>query len=55
MPLGGMNKAEVKAIAAARLPGLRILSKPESMGICFIGKRDMRGFLQDYIVLTKGR
>jgi hypothetical protein len=50
-----MMKSEVKAIAAARLPGLRILSKHESMGICFIGKRDIKDFLDDYITMTPGR
>lgn len=54
-PIGHLTKAEVKAIAAQRLPGLKVLSKPESMGICFIGKRDMRDFLEDYITLTSGR
>jgi len=54
-PIGHLPKAEVKAIASARLPGLNILTKHESMGICFIGKRDMKDFLQDYITLTKGR
>jgi tRNA-specific 2-thiouridylase len=55
LPIGHLSKAEVKAIAARRLPDLRVLSKPESMGICFIGKRDMRDFLDDYITLTPGR
>jgi tRNA-specific 2-thiouridylase len=55
LPIGHLSKAEVKAIAALRLPALRVLSKPESMGICFIGKRDMRDFLDDYITLTPGR
>ncbi len=54
-PLGHLSKAEVKHIAHTRLPGLNILTKHESMGICFIGKRDMKDFLQDYITLTKGR
>lgn len=55
LPIGHLTKAEVKAIAAERLPGLRVLTKHESMGICFIGKRDMRDFLEDYITLTPGR
>jgi tRNA U34 2-thiouridine synthase MnmA/TrmU len=55
LPIGHMMKSEVKAIAAARLPGLRILSKHESMGICFIGKRDMKDFLDEYITMTPGR
>jgi tRNA-specific 2-thiouridylase len=56
LPIGHLSKAEVKAIAARRLPDhARVLSKPESMGICFIGKRDMRDFLDDYITLTPGR
>lgn len=54
-PIGHLTKAEVKAIAAQRLAGTKILSKAESMGICFIGKRDMRDFLEDYITLTSGR
>jgi tRNA U34 2-thiouridine synthase MnmA/TrmU len=55
LPIGHMMKSEVKAIAAARLPGLRVLSKHESMGICFIGKRDMKDFLDEYITMTPGR
>jgi tRNA-specific 2-thiouridylase len=42
-PIGDMNKAETRAVAA-RL-GLRTASKKESQDICFVGKGDYRSFL----------
>ncbi len=44
-PVGELTKTEVRAIA--RRIGLRTADKPESMDICFVGRRDYRGFLQD--------
>jgi tRNA U34 2-thiouridine synthase MnmA/TrmU len=66
MPVGGYTKKQIREIAAkSRLGGdsssgggaaaVNALSKKESMGICFIGKRDMRSFLDDYISITSGR
>ena len=46
-PLGGMLKAEVRALA--RAAGLPTAERRESMGICFIGKRPLRQFLAEHI------
>ena len=56
-PVGGMLKDEVKKLATESplLHGLPILTKPESMGVCFIGKRSMPDFLSNYFTLTPGR
>eukprot|EP01038_Epipyxis_sp_PR26KG_P008112 gene8112-10987_t len=53
-PLGNLTKATVKNIARENFSGLNIITKPESMGICFIGKRKMSNFLSNYIELTVG-
>ena len=53
-PLGKTLKSDVRAIAAKYFEGLEILSKKESMGICFIGRRSFPGFLSSYICLTRG-
>ncbi|XP_054999153.1 mitochondrial tRNA-specific 2-thiouridylase 1 isoform X1 [Sorex araneus] len=43
-PLGGLTKAFVKKIAAEN--GLQhVLQKKESMGICFVGKRNFENFI----------
>lgn len=44
-PLGGMTKAEVRAMSAER--GLATAHKPESMDICFIPDNDYRRFLSE--------
>ena len=56
-PLGNYYKHQVRQLAmqSPRLQGLSILTKPESMGVCFIGKRSMPEFLSNYIPLTPGR
>ena len=41
--------------SVVNLQGLSVLTKPESMGICFIGKRSLPSFLSNYITLTPGR
>jgi tRNA-uridine 2-sulfurtransferase len=46
---------QVKAIAAERFKGLAVLTKKESMGVCFIGKRHFPQFLSNYMPLTPGR
>jgi len=38
-----------------RLAGLGVLTKPESMGVCFVGKRPLQQFLSSYIDCTPGR
>ena len=51
-PIGDLPKTEVRAIAT-RL-GLATARKKDSTGICFIGERDFRGFLAQYIAITPG-
>jgi tRNA-specific 2-thiouridylase len=51
-PVGAMEKKEVKALA--KKAGLPNAEKKESMGICFIGKRDFKPFLSQYIAYKKG-
>lgn len=47
-PLGGLRKTEVKQLA--RRIGLhRLAEKRESTGICFVGKRDFKAFIQEVI------
>lgn len=47
-PIGHMAKEDVKALARSR--GFKdIAAQKESMGICFIGKRNFRSFLQEYV------
>lgn len=46
-PIGGLTKPQVREIAVkAGLPNHR---KRDSTGICFIGEREFRGFLQQYL------
>lgn len=56
-PIGHLYKSEVKKIAQSYpdFNGLRILQKKESMGVCFIGKREMSEFLPNYFQPTPGR
>lgn len=51
-PIGHMKKSEIKKIAAEH--GLATAGKKESMGICFIGKRDFKPFLNQYIASEPG-
>ena len=51
-PVGELPKSEVRAIAE-RL-GLATARKKDSTGICFIGERDFRAFLAQYIAITPG-
>ncbi|GAB3333203.1 tRNA 2-thiouridine(34) synthase MnmA [Marilutibacter aestuarii] len=51
-PLGELPKSEVRRMAAeARLP---TAAKKDSTGICFIGERDFRGFLSQYLPAQPG-
>ena len=52
-PLGKLDKAEVRAIAEKH--GLATATKKDSTGICFIGERNFRNFLQTYIPNKKGK
>ncbi|MFP5333488.1 MAG: tRNA 2-thiouridine(34) synthase MnmA [Acidimicrobiia bacterium] len=43
-PVGDLEKPDVRRLAAEL--GLRTADKPESMDICFVGRRDYRSFLR---------
>lgn len=51
-PLGNMLKNEVRQIA--RLYQLEVASKKDSTGVCFIGERNFKAFLQNYLPAQKG-
>jgi tRNA-specific 2-thiouridylase len=51
-PVGELPKSEVRAIAA-RI-GLPVAAKKDSTGICFIGERPFREFLNRYLPTTPG-
>lgn len=51
-PIGELEKSRVRAIAHEH--GLVTASKKDSTGICFIGKRNFREFLSDYITPNPG-
>ena len=51
-PLGELTKPEVRE--RARSAGLPVHDKPDSTGICFIGERPFREFLNQYIADTPG-
>ena len=51
-PIGSMHKSEVRALASEfKLP---VADKPDSQGICFIGKLDMQDFLRTRIPPVPG-
>ncbi|XP_024906775.1 mitochondrial tRNA-specific 2-thiouridylase 1 isoform X12 [Pteropus alecto] len=53
-PLGGLTKDFVKKIAAEnRLH--HVLQRKESMGICFVGKRNFENFILQYLQPRPGR
>jgi tRNA-uridine 2-sulfurtransferase len=52
MPLGTLHKQEVRELA--RSAGLPVFNKRDSTGICFIGERPFRQFLEQYIAHTPG-
>ncbi len=51
-PLADITKPEVRAIAERY--GLATSKKKDSTGVCFIGERDFRAFLAQYIPMKKG-
>jgi tRNA-uridine 2-sulfurtransferase len=51
-PLGELLKSEVRAIAES--VGFDNFEKKDSTGICFIGERDFRSFMQRYLPSTPG-
>ena len=56
-PLGQYTKQEVRSIAAqsSLLSDLNVCRKKESVGVCFIGERNMKSFLTEYFDPTPGR
>lgn len=52
-PLGGLTKPEVRKIAEQKK--LVTATKKESMGICFVGKVDIREFLKQFVEFEPGR
>jgi len=52
-PIGGMEKSKIKKIA--RDAGLNLFAeKKESTGICFIGNRNFKNFINEYLESTPG-
>lgn len=51
-PLGGMEKSEVRDIA--QKAGLATANKKDSTGICFIGERNFKQFLSEYLPAQPG-
>lgn len=51
-PVGGMTKAEVRSLA--REAGLPTSEKKDSTGVCFIGERRFKPFLQQYLPALPG-
>jgi tRNA-specific 2-thiouridylase len=51
-PIGHLEKKEVRALA--RKAGLPTAEKKDSTGICFIGERNFKSFLSDYLPYQKG-
>ncbi|MGX7329278.1 tRNA 2-thiouridine(34) synthase MnmA [Enterococcus bulliens] len=51
-PLGGMEKKEVREIAERA--GLATAKKKDSTGVCFIGEKNFKQFLSNYLPAKKG-
>ena len=52
-PLGDIDKPEVRRLAEKY--GLATAKKKDSTGICFIGERNFRGFLENYLPNQPGK
>lgn len=52
-PLGGLTKPEVRSLAEKL--DLPIAKKKDSTGICFIGERNFREFLKNYLPAKSGK
>lgn len=52
-PLGDIDKVDVRKMADEL--NLAVAKKKDSTGICFIGERDFRKFLQNYIPMKEGK
>ena len=51
-PVGGMTKSQVREIAKAH--GLPVSEKKDSTGVCFIGERNFKKFLSEYLPAQPG-
>lgn len=51
-PIGEMKKSEVRRLASAY--DLTVATKKDSTGVCFIGERNFKEFLQNYILANPG-
>lgn len=51
-PLGGMDKSEVRRIAETA--GLKTAKKKDSTGICFIGEKNFKEFLSNFLPAVSG-
>lgn len=51
-PVGNLDKPEVRALAQKY--GLSTAEKKDSTGVCFIGERNFRKFLSEYIPMKEG-
>lgn len=51
-PIGGLEKSEVRSIAARA--GLITAGKKDSTGVCFIGERNFKKFLMNYLPASPG-
>src|SRR5699024_1641157 len=51
-PIGGMQKSEVRRIAEEA--GLATAKKKDSTGVCFIGERNFRKFLSEFLPAQAG-
>lgn len=51
-PIGGYKKSEIRAIAESA--GLSVSKKKDSTGVCFIGERKFKQFLQNFLPAKTG-
>ncbi len=51
-PVGGLTKGQVREIA--RVHGLPVSGKKDSTGVCFIGERNFKRFLSEYLPAQPG-
>jgi len=51
-PVGGMTKAQIRQ--TAREAGLPVSEKKDSTGVCFIGERNFKQFLSNYLPAQPG-
>lgn len=54
-PLGYALKRDLAAVAAASALPRKVVERRESVGLCFVGKRNFADFISDYVTPTPGR